>query len=190
MHRFRISYIFLISVTIIGLIVCIIFPEIVAQEKIFDELTIIVSIASMIVALAALAISDKRELKATISAELSKGKGQDIYKIVIRNESKEDLRNTFVSLRMPEKVLVSCDKCGPFSSNVFGETKMLTFDYMKYFPKNKNENEFVFELTLNLSQWFKGHLWLTISAENYKQTTLRIKPKTVIVKSEKFEVVS
>jgi hypothetical protein len=188
LYRIKPAYLILFSILMIGLFACILFPNTVTQSKTFSVISIIISIAAVIFAVVALAITDKQEIKATISAKLSRAKGHDKYKIVIQNKSHEDLRNSFISLRIPEKILIECLSSN-YSTHIFGETKILTFDFMKYFPNLNNENEFVVELTLKLDDWSKGNILLTISADNVKQTTLRLNHSKGFTEPRDFEVV-
>jgi len=174
MYRFKLIYLILIIFFIVILISGLLLPGFLLKETIFMGLSFIISISSVIIAIAAIMLVDKKEIQANISAELSGSRAQNGYNLIIKNKSKEGLQNPVVYIRLPQKLLFGQEQNNEYGCHKFGESTIIALDFLKYFPNTADENVFVVPLALEMSEWKKGNIWLTVNADNVNQTTLKL----------------
>jgi hypothetical protein len=127
----------------------------------------------------------KKRFKGIVTATLLNenkqpgGVGNPMYnkfKFHIVNTSGVSITNFTVSFRLPRKYThISHSNDQHYSVFKFGETVILTSDILKFMGTESGYNDIVFEHHLNIIDWLKGNLLLTVSGDNIEPTTFSIK---------------
>ena len=151
------------------------------------DTSIILGCISIGISMFSLGLADmsKKRFKGIVTASLLKeqmqpgGEGNTIYnkiKFHIVNTSGVSITNFTVSFRLPQKyTYISHRNDQHYSVFKFGETVILTSDILKFMGTESGYNDIVFEHHLNITDWLKGNLLLTVSGDNIEPTTFSIK---------------
>jgi hypothetical protein len=104
----------------------------------------------------------------------------------IINLSGVSINNFTVTFRLPKKIFYEKSQNDQHLKYFkFGETVIATSDVLKFIGTESGYNDVVFEHYINLNDWKKGNILLTLSGDNIDPTTYVFKHELLPILREK-----
>jgi hypothetical protein len=177
MKKYKFQYLIVILLILLVNIIDLIFdvlPD--------DKLNLFIAFVALIIAVISLAISDPKPSKMKLSAkcwskhnDTVSGKARMVLKL--QNNTGISMSNLKVNLRMPSKLYVEMEDTDRYLANSFGQSKVFDFSYTYFLGANESDNECTYELAVNLKEWKKGRIWITVIAEGFEASTYSLSQK-------------